>query len=101
MNSLKKKTLSGVYWNAIQQFSTQGISFVVYIILARLLLPSEFGLIAMIGVFMSLGVTFLNAGLGQSLIRTTRPTQSEYLTVFYFNLIGSILIYFIIFIIAP
>lgn len=101
MSQLKQQALSGVFWTFLQQFSTQGISFVVSIILARLLLPSEFGLIAMIGIFMSIGATLMNAGLGTSLIRTDNPTQEDYSTVFFFNLGGSILMYLLIFLVAP
>ncbi|WP_431137285.1 lipopolysaccharide biosynthesis protein [Psychroserpens mesophilus] len=99
--SLKQKALSGVFWTALQQFSTQGINFFVSIVLARLLLPSEFGLIAMIAVFMGIGAVLLNAGLGSSLIRTDNPTQEDYSTVFFFNLIGSVFMYVLMFFVAP
>lgn len=99
--SLKQKALSGMFWTLIQQFSTQGISFVVSIILARLLLPEQFGLIAMLGIFVGLGTSLLESGLGQSLIRTTNPDTDDYSTVFYFNLAGSFIVYAIIFFCAP
>ena len=72
-----------MFWSSIQSFGTQGVSFVISIVLARLLLPEEFGLIAMITVFMGIGNTLLNAGLGQSLIRTKDPTEEDYSTVFF------------------
>jgi O-antigen/teichoic acid export membrane protein len=93
--SYKKKALTGVFWSSIQSFGTQSVSFVISIVLARLLLPEEFGLIAMITVFMSIGNVLLSAGLGQSLIRTNVPTEEDYSTVFFFNLICS-LVYHII-----
>ena len=99
--SLKKQAVSGMFWTFLQQFSTQGISFVVSIVLARLLLPSEFGLIAMIGVFVGLGTALINSGLTQSLIRSIDPDQEDFSTVFFFNLVGSIIIYIIIFFCAP
>jgi teichuronic acid exporter len=99
--SLKQKALSGMFWTLIQQFSTQGISFVVSIVLARLLLPEQFGLIAMLSVFMSIGTVLMESGLGQSLIRTTNPDIEDYSTVFYFNLLGSFIVYAIIFLCAP
>jgi teichuronic acid exporter len=99
--SLKKQALSGMFWTSLQQFSTQGIGFVVSIILARLLLPAEFGLIAMIGIFIGLGTALINSGLTQSLIRTNDLDEADFSTVFYFNLVGSILIYSIIFFTAP
>jgi teichuronic acid exporter len=99
--SLKQKALSGMFWTLIQQFSTQGIGFVVSIVLARLLMPEQFGLIAMLGVFIGLGTSLLESGLGQSLIRTTNPDLEDYSTVFYFNLIGSFIIYTIVYFCAP
>lgn len=101
MSQLKKQALSGAFWAFLEQFSSYGISFVVSVILARLLLPEEFGLIAMITVFVALGARLMNAGLGSSLIRTKNPTQEDYSTVFLFNLGGSIIIYIIIFMLAP
>ncbi len=99
--SLKKQAVHGTFWALIQQFSTQGISIIVSIILARLLLPSEFGLIAMIGIFMGIGNCLLDAGLGQSLIRTPNADQDDFSTVFFFNLIGSIFVYIMLFFAAP
>jgi len=99
--SLKKQALSGVFWTFLQQFGIQGISFVVSIVLSRLLLPSEFGLIGMIAIFVGLGRTLIDSGLSQSLIRTENPSNSDYSTVFYFNLLGSCFIYTIIFISSP
>ena len=99
--SLRKSALSGMIWTFIQQMSTQGISFVVSIILARLLMPQEFGLIAMIAVFMGVGNVLINSGLSKSLIRTTDPDQDDFSSVFWFNLIISILMYLLMFFIAP
>lgn len=98
--SLRKQALTGVFWNSLQQFSHQIISLVVSIVLARLLLPSEFGLIAMISVFIGLGKRLLDAGLGQSLIRTTHLDDDNYSTVFFFNLAASVVIYLFLFISA-
>ena len=58
--SLKKQALTGVFWSSLQLFGTQGIGLIVSVILARLLLPSEFGLIAMLGIFMGLAATLIN-----------------------------------------
>lgn len=99
--SLKKQAISGMFWSSMQSFGTQGISFVVSIILARLLVPSEFGLIAMLGIFMGLGTALINSGLTQSLIRTPNLDEEDFSTVFYFNLAGSIVIYGIIYLVAP
>lgn len=99
--SLRKKALSGMVWSSIQQYGNQGIKFIVSIILARILLPEEFGLVGMITVFMAVGTELTVSGLTSSLIRTNKPDQSDYSTVFYFNMIGSIILYLLLFVIAP
>lgn len=99
--SLKTKALSGMFWTLIQQFSTQGISFVVSVVLSRLLIPEQFGLIAMLGIFVGLGTILMESGLGQSLIRTENPDIEDYSTVFYFNLVGSFVVYAIVYFSAP
>ena len=99
--SLKKQALNGTFWMFMNTFGTQGISFAVSIILARLLMPSEFGLIAMLGVLMALGTAIINGGLTQSLIRSQNPDEEDFSTVFYFNLLGSIIIYGVVFFVAP
>lgn len=88
-------------WSSIQTFGNQIIGFGVSIILARLLLPAEFGLIGMIGIFLGISSVLISSGLGASLIRTENPTQADYSTVFVFNLVGSILLYSIMFVAAP
>lgn len=99
--SLKQQALSGMLWSSIQTFGNQIISFGVSIILARLLLPAEFGLIGMIGLFMGIGGALVASGLGASLIRTTDADQADYSTVFIFNMAGSIIMYLIMFFAAP
>ena len=99
--SLKQKALSGFFWAIIQQFSSQGISFFASIILARLLLPEEFGLIALLSIFVGIGIVLFEAGLSQSLIRTEDPDIEDYSTVFYFNLIVSFVIYITIYFSSP
>lgn len=99
--SLRKTAISSIFWTFSQQFSTQIIAFFLSIVMARILLPEEFGLIGMIMVFINLGQSLKDGGLTQSLIRTDKPTQDDYSTVFYFNLAGSILIYLMIFLGAP
>ena len=98
---LKRKTISGVFWSLGQQFSIKIVGFVITILLARILAPAEFGLIAMLSVFISVGHVLMDSGLTSSLIRTNGADQKDYSTVFFVNLTGSILIYFLLFFIAP
>lgn len=99
--SLKNQAVAGMFWTSIQTFGGQFINFGVSIILARLLLPAEFGLIGMIAVFMGIGTALINSGLSSSIIRTTKPDNRDYSTVFVFNLVGSIVIYTLMFLAAP
>ncbi|HET7119391.1 MAG TPA: lipopolysaccharide biosynthesis protein, partial [Hanamia sp.] len=99
--SLRKTAISGMIWAFAQQFGTQAIGFFVSIIMARLLLPKEFGLIGMISVFIGIGNSLITSGLTQSLIRTSNANQEDYSTIFYFNLLGSIIIYLVLFFFAP
>lgn len=99
--SLKKQAVNGIIWTFLQQFSVQIINFAVQIILARQLMPEDFGLIAMLIVFVNLGQMLMDGGMTTSLIRTETPNQSDYSTVFLTNLAISIVIYIIIFLAAP
>lgn len=95
--SLKKQAIAGMIWSYAQQLGTQLIAFLVSIVLSRILLPEEFGLIGMLAIFMGIGSALFNGGLASSLIRTQDCTQKDYSTVFYFNLVGSVIVYFILF----
>ena len=99
--SLKKKALKGFSWTFFQLFSNQLISFFVSIILARLLLPEEFGLIGMVVIFIALSETLINSGLSYSLIRSENLDEEDYSTVFFFNLLVSLIVYIVIFFLAP
>lgn len=99
--SLKLKTISGVFWTILQRFSVQFINLFVQIILARLLMPEDFGLIAMIQIIITLGQTLIDSGMTSSLIRTQAPDERDYSTVFFTNLGVSIIIYALAFSIAP
>lgn len=99
--SLKQQAFSGMIWTSIQTFGNQIISFIVSIVLARILLPSEFGLVGMISIFVAVGGAMISSGLPNSLIRATDPDHEDYSTVFVFNLAASFLIYIILFFAAP
>ncbi|MCK9167494.1 MAG: MOP flippase family protein [Bacteroidales bacterium] len=95
--SLKQKTVSGLLWSGIDQFANLGIQFIVGIILARILTPYEFGLIGMLMIFVAVSQSIVNSGFSQALIRKNDCTDTDYSTVFYFNLGIGILFYFILF----
>lgn len=99
--SLRKQATSGLVWTFAQQFGNQIIGFAVSLVLARLLLPEEFGLIGMISVVVAIGNSLVNSGLTQSLIRGKNLDQEDFSTVFYFNLAASVLIYILAYFTAP
>src|SRR5690554_362573 len=101
MLSLKQKTVSGLSWSFIDQMGNLGISFIVGIVLARLLSPREFGLIGMITVFIALSESFINSGFSDALIRKKNCTNTDYSTVFYFNLVVGVLFAAILYVSAP
>jgi len=76
--SLKKRAITGVKWSFVQQFSVQIINFGVQVILARMLMPEMFGLIAMVIVFISIGSALMDSGMTSSLIRTKNPDQNTH-----------------------
>lgn len=101
MASLRSKTVNGIIWNAFQSFGTRFIQLAVTIVIARILLPSDFGLIGMLYVFIALGGVILDAGFGQALIRKEDVDDLEYSSVFYFNIGISVLIYILLYLLAP
>jgi len=98
--TLKQKTISGLLWSFIDNIASLGISFIVGIILARLLSPKEFGLIGMLTIFIALSQSFIESGFRQALIRKQQCTAADYSTVFYFSLAISIFFYFLLFVFA-
>lgn len=90
-----------VFWSAINRFSTQAIQFVVSLVIARLVAPSEFGLIAMLSIFISVSQVFVDSGFNNALIQKQGRTDVDYSTIFYFNIGIACVLYLILFWGAP
>ena len=101
VNDLRQKATSGVVWTAVQKYSVTFITFVSDLILARLLLPEDFGCVEMLAIFMLLSGTLVNGGFGSALIQKKRPTQVDYSTIFFWNMGMSVLIYAVLFFCSP
>ena len=99
--SIRTNIISGLKWNAIGQFSRQIINFILMVILTRLLLPSEFGQIGILLVFIGIADVFINSGLNTALIQKNSTSNADYSTVFFFNLSVSLVFYLILFFSAP
>lgn len=99
--SVKEQTLSSVKWTAVEKFSLQGIQFILSLVMARLLSPSDYGTVGMIAIFLSISRTFIDSGFANALIRKKDRTEDDFCTVFYFNIFISSVCYIILFLIAP
>lgn len=99
--SIKSKATSGFMWNAFERFLVTIGQFIIGIVLARLLMPKDFGLIAMLSIFIAISQVFIQSGMGSGLIQKQDRTAEDYSTVFVFNLAVSVLCYFVLFVTAP
>jgi O-antigen/teichoic acid export membrane protein len=101
LNKLKKKSSTAVVWDLLGTYTQQGIGFVISIILARLLLPAEFGLVGMAMVFIGIFQVFTDFGFATALIQNRINTSVTYSSVFYLNLAAGIVLFILTFIGAP
>ena len=99
--SLKNKTLKGLAWSSLERFSVQGIQFLVMLIIARILSPKEYGLIGMLAIFIAVSQSLIDSGFSQALIRKKNRTDADNCTVFYFNVVVSLILYCVLFMMAP
>lgn len=100
-NTIQNKTIKGFFWTGIEMLGRQGATFIIQIVLARLLVPEDFGLIGMLTIFISLSNVLIDVGFQTWLLHEKKPTNAEFSTVFFFNLTVSIVMYGVLFMIAP
>lgn len=101
MDNLKQKTLSGFVYKFLERGSAQGISFIVQIILARILMPDDFGTVALLTVFMTILDVFVTYGFGNSLVVNKKSDELDFSTCFFFGIGLSFFIYWIVFLTSP
>lgn len=101
ITNLKEKTVKGVQWSFINKFGTQILAILPSIVLARLITPEEFGLVAMSGVFSGLAYILSDGGFGTALFQKKDADHLDYCSVFYFNIALSTIVYILFFFIAP
>jgi O-antigen/teichoic acid export membrane protein len=99
--SLKQKAASGMVWTFFQKYSKMIIQFVSGIILARLLTPFDYGCIGMLSIFMVLAEAFIDGGFGSALIQKKCPTQEDYSTIFWWNVVMAFVMYAVLYFCAP
>ena len=100
-DTLRHKTVRGVGWSFIDNIASSGIAFLVGLVLARLLTPAEYGVMAMIAIFIAVSTSIIDSGFSNALIRKVHVKRVDYNTVFYFNLTVSILVYVLLYFASP
>lgn len=98
---LKTKTMSGMIWRFAERCGAQGVSFIVSIVLARLLSPDDYGLIALVTVFITISQVFVDSGLGNALVQKKDADNLDFSSVFYFNILVCFVIYAVIWAVSP
>ena len=99
--SLKDKTVKGVGWSAIDSLLGQGITFIVGLVLARILSPSEYGLIGIVTIFITVFNAVIDSGFSQAVIRKKEASNEDYNTMFITNMVLSVFMFLILFFCAP
>lgn len=99
--NLNKATNNNVKWSFIESISLKVVGFVLSIILARLLLPSDFGILAIVNVFYLITSVFIDGGLREAIIQKKEANENDFSTVFWLNILVSLLLYLILFFAAP
>ena len=98
---LKEKTVRGVAWSFVERFSVQGVTLILELIIARIVGPDNFGLIAMLAIFMSVSQVFIDGGFSSALIQRQQRSEADFSTVFYINIGISLVLYLLLFLSAP
>ena len=97
IDSLINKTLSGSFWSLADNLAGSGITFLVGLVLARLLTPQEYGVIGIIMIFIAVFNSIVDSGFSNALIRKNDADDTDYNTVFFFNLLISVLLFFVLY----
>ncbi len=96
-----KKVVFGTIWSTIDRFGNMAIQFVVNMVLANLILPADFGYIGVLAIFMAVSQSLIDGGFATALIQKKSPTQTDYSTIFFWNIGLSVILYIILFSAAP
>lgn len=99
--SVKQQATNSVIWSAVERFSVQGIQFLLSLVIARLLLPTDYGTVAMLSFFMAIAQAFIDGGFANALIQKRQKREADFSTVFYFNIVISVFLYVLLFAASP
>ena len=101
VDSLRSKTIHAISWSFLESVGMRGVQFIVGIVLARLLMPAQFGLIGMLTIFMAVAQSFLDSGFGAALIQKRDTTQTDICSIFYFNIVVGLAVAGLLCMVAP
>lgn len=101
MDNLKSKTFSGFIWKFVERFFVQGVAFIVSLVLARILTPEDYGLVAMVTVFINIASVIVANGFNAALIQSKTVDEKDFSTLFFISLFFSFILYWILYFIAP
>lgn len=99
--SSKSNVISSLIWKLMERGGTQGVQFVISIILARLLLPEDYGVVSLVTIFIALATVFVQSGFNTALIQKKEADETDFSTVFYLSLFIAVLLYVVLFFTAP
>lgn len=100
-NAHNSKVISNFFWRFLERCGAQGVSFIVSIVLARLIAPEAYGIIALVTVFTTILQVFVDSGMANALIQKKDADDLDFSTVFFFNIVICFLLYIGIFFAAP
>lgn len=101
LKSLRRKTTDGMFWNTLERVFSKGVQFVFSVLIARLLVPEDYGIIAIANFFLSISDIFIDSGFSRALIRKKERDEQDYNSVFYFNIGVAALLYLLLWFLAP
>ncbi|SHJ29811.1 Membrane protein involved in the export of O-antigen and teichoic acid [Fibrobacter sp. UWP2] len=99
--SLKNKVIGGMAWTGIEKIVNKAVNFLIGIALARMLAPTDYGVIGMLAIFIAVANTFTDSGLSNALIQKQDRTEKDFCTIFYFNIVVAIGFYLALFFASP
>lgn len=97
---MNNEAKQGIYWKSLESVGVQGVQFIIQLVLARILLPADFGVVAILNVFVNLANTLVQNGLGSAILQKKNPQIEDFATVFYIEIWVSLFGYFLIFMCA-
>lgn len=100
-SSIKEQSIAGFKWNAIGHITAKVVNLALGLLIARMLMPDDYGVIGMLTIFMAIAQAFVDSGFGNALIRKSYRTETDCATAFYFNIAIGIVSYGILFLLAP